>query len=119
MADFTCFSLSLLPTENLQNHCFLEFLVFNFAFRTNFASKKRTAPQGWMLVTSRKPERKKGRKKNRCVCEEPKKEEDCERKMLKSDFALRHFLTPLEVDTQSSVLLLLLQKTLDCNIRTA
>jgi len=45
MADFKFFSLSLLPTENLQNHFFLEFLVFNFAFRTNFASKKRTAPQ--------------------------------------------------------------------------
>ncbi len=73
MADFTFFSLSLLPTENLQNHFLLEFLVFSFAFRTNFASKKRTAPQGWMLVTFRKPERKKGRKKNRCVYGEPKK----------------------------------------------
>jgi hypothetical protein len=73
MADFTFFSLSLLPTENLQNHFLLEFLVFNFAFRTNFASKKRTAPQGWMLVTSRKPERKKGRKKNRYVCMENQK----------------------------------------------
>jgi len=40
-----------------------------------------------------------------------KKEEDCEHKMLKSGFAfLRNFLAPLEVDTQSSVLLLLLQK---------
>jgi hypothetical protein len=74
-----------------------------------------------MLVTFRKPERKKGRKKKQiCVYGEPKKEEDCERKMLKSDFAfLRHFLAPLEVDTPSSVLLLLLQKTLDCNSRTA
>jgi len=73
MADFTFFSLSLLPTENLQNHFFLEFLVFNFAFRTNFASKKRTAPQGWMLVTFRKPERKKGRKINRFVWRTKKK----------------------------------------------
>jgi hypothetical protein len=121
MAEFTIFSLSLLPTENLQNHFFFEFLVFNFAFRTNFASKKRTATQGWMLVTSRKLERKKGRKKNRYVwMENQKKEEDCEHKLLKSDFAfLRNFLAPLEVDTQSSVLLLLLQKTLDCNSRTA
>jgi len=121
MADFTVFSLSILPTENLQNHFRLDFLVFNFAFRTNFASKKRTAPQGWMLVTFRKPERKKGRKKNRYVCMENQKEEgDCEHKMLKSDFAfLRNFLAPLEVDAQSSVLLLLLQKTLDCSSRTA
>jgi hypothetical protein len=44
MADFTFFTLSLLPTENLQNHFFLEFLVFNFAFLTNFASKKMTPP---------------------------------------------------------------------------
>jgi hypothetical protein len=121
MADYTFFSLSLLLTENLQNHFFLEFLVFNFAFRTNFASKKRTATQGWMLVTSRKLERKKGTKKNRYMCMENQKEkEDCEHKMLKSDFGfLRIFLAPLEVDTQSSVLLLLLQKTLDCNSRTA
>ncbi len=121
MADFTVFSLSILPTENLQNHFRLDFLVFNFAFRTNFARKKRTAPQGWMLVTFRKPERKKGRKKNRYVCMENQKEEgDCEHKMLKSDFAfLRNFLAPLEVDAQSSVLLLLLQKTLDCSSRTA
>jgi hypothetical protein len=54
------------------------------------------------------------------VCMENQKKEDCEHKMLKSDFAfLRNFLAPLEVDTQSSVLLLLLQKTLDCNSRTA
>jgi hypothetical protein len=117
MADFTFFPLSLLPTENLQNHFLLEFLVF----RTNFASKKRTGPEGWMLVTFGKAERKKGRKKNRYLCmENQKKEEDCEHKMLKSDFAfLRNFLAPPEVDTQSSVLLLLLQKTLDCNSRTA
>jgi hypothetical protein len=37
---------------------------------------------------------------------EQKKEKDCEHKMLKSDFAtLRNFLAPLQVDTQSSVLL--------------
>jgi hypothetical protein len=66
-----------------------------------------------MLVTSRKPERKKGRKKKQiCVWRtKKKKKEDCEHKMLKSGFAfLRNFLAPLEVDTQSSVLLLLLQK---------
>ncbi len=55
-----------------------------------------------------------------CVYGEPEKEEDYEHKMLKSDFAfLRNYLAPLEVDTQSSVLLFLLQKTLDCNSRTA
>jgi hypothetical protein len=60
------------------------------------------------------------KKKQICAYGEPKKEEDCERKMLKSDFAfLTHFLAPLEVDTPSSVLLLLLQKTLDYNSRTA
>jgi hypothetical protein len=51
-----------------------------------------------MLVTSRKPERKKGREKKQIyVYGEPKKEEDCEHKMLKSDFAFfRNFLAPLE-----------------------
>jgi hypothetical protein len=121
MADFTFFSLSLLPTENLQNHFRLEFLVSNFAFRTNFASKERTVPQGWMLVTCSKPERKKGRTKNRYVCMgNQKKKEDCEHKMLKSGFAFwRNYLAPLEVDNPSSVLLFLLHKTLDCNSRTA
>jgi hypothetical protein len=35
--------------------------------------RKGPPPQGWMLVTSRKPERKKGRKKNRYVCMENQK----------------------------------------------
>jgi hypothetical protein len=62
-----------------------------------------------MLVTSSKPERKKGRKKTQIyVYEEPKKKEVCEHKMLKSGFAfLRKFLAPLGVDTQSSVSMLL------------
>jgi hypothetical protein len=35
--------------------------------------RKGPPPQGWMLVTSRKPERKKGRKENRYVCMENQK----------------------------------------------
>jgi hypothetical protein len=74
MADFTFFfpsRFSLLKTCKIT--FFKEFLVFNFAFPTNFASKKRNATQGWMLVTFRKPEKKKGRKKNRYVCMENQK----------------------------------------------
>jgi hypothetical protein len=62
--------------------------------------------------------RREGKKTD--VYGEQKKIEDCEHQMLKSDFAfLRNFWAPLEVDTQSSALLLLLQKTLDCSSRTA